>query len=426
MHQNHVSVTDLRAGDESKTHWLHHAALIWENPLTAMLLALIAYAFITVLTGPLFAHSTFAYYNYLADAFLHGQLNLRVTPPLGLDLSKYHDKYYIYWAPLPAVLLMPFVALFGPDFSDVAFTVVIAALNVGLVALLLRRACQREVIALSALQRGLLVLFFAFGTVHLTLAPYGRVWFTGQLIAFMCVTLAYLATLTQRGWRAFALTGLALAGAMLTRNHLVLAGIWPACYLIYHHWSARWQRLIGYALVGALPIVVGLALIGVYDLLRFGSVFENGIAYHQMDTVFASDYQKYGAFNLHYLPTNVFYQYIAYPFPISKASYEGGSLFLLSPVFFAVFWGLAAGRPRWLAWALFATIMVVNIPILLLMGTGWYQFGPRYTLDFTVPLLLLTAMGVRRWPVWLLALLTLISMISYIIGTLYLGTSIAR
>lgn len=426
MHHNSLSAVDMPAGAATKWRWLHHAALIWESPLTATILALLAYAFMTALTGPLFAHSSFAYYNYLADAFLHGQLHLRVMPPIGLDLSKYQDRYYLYWAPLPAVLLMPFVALFGVQFSDVAFTVVIAALNVGLVALLLRRACQRGVIALSPLQRGILVLFFAFGTVHLTLAPYGRVWFTGQLIAFMCIALAYLATLTQRGWAAFALTGLALAGAMLTRNHLVLTGIWPACYLIYQHWSERWRKLIGYALAGVLPIVAGVALLGLYDWLRFGDAFANGIAYHQMHTVFASDYQKYGAFNLHYLPINVFYQYIAYPFPIRESTFEGGSLFLLSPVFFGMFWGLAAGRPRWSAWALFATIMVVNIPILLLMGTGWFQFGPRYTLDFTVPLLLLTAMGVRRWPAWLLALLTVISIVSYVIGTLYLGQNIAR
>jgi len=60
------------------------------------------------------------------------------------------------------------------------------------------------------------------------------------------------------------------------------------------------------------------------------------------------------------------------------------------------------------------------------LGTGWPEFGPRYTLDFTVPLLLLAAMGVRRWPTWLLALLTGISIVSYIIGTLTLGYNIAQ
>jgi hypothetical protein len=84
------------------------------------------------------------------------------------------------------------------------------------------------------------------------------------------------------------------------------------------------------------------------------------------------------------------------------------------------------GRPRWSIWALISTIILVNIPILLVMGTGWPEFGPRYTLDFTVPLLLLTAIGVRRWPTWLLALLTAISIVSYIIGTLMLGYNIAQ
>jgi hypothetical protein len=37
------------------------------------------------------------------------------------------------------------------------------------------------------------------------------------------------------------------------------------------------------------------------------------------------------------------------------------------------------------------------------MGTGHTQFGPRYTLDFTTPLLMLAAMGLRSWRLrWLL------------------------
>jgi hypothetical protein len=126
------------------------------------------------------------------------------------------------------------------------------------------------------------------------------------------------------------------------------------------------------------------------------------------------------------LPPNLFYQYLAYPFPIRDTSFRGGSLFLLSPVFFAVLWGVGAGYPRWSVWALVCTVMLVNMPILLVMGTGWPQFGPRYTLDSTVPLLLLTAMGARRWPIWLLALLTGISIVSYSIGTVMLGSTIAQ
>lgn len=138
-----------------------------------------------------------------------------------------------------------------------------------------------------------------------------------------------------------------------------------------------------------------------------------------MEPVFKQDYQQYGAFNLHYVPTNAFYQYVAYPLPLRDDSLQGGSLFLMSPVFFAAFWGVVRGRRQWSTWLLVATIVLVAIPILLLMGTGWVQWGPRYTLDFTAPLLLLTALGLRRWPLWVIVVLTLISIAHYLRGTLH-------
>jgi hypothetical protein len=243
MQPNHVSARGIRAGRSERWYWLERFGLLWESPLISMLLAFLVYAMITAQGGSIWRESLFAYYNYLADGLLHGQLYLRKMPIRRLDLSLYGGHYYLYWGPLPAVLMIPLIALFGVHFSDIFFTLCIGAGNVALIALLLRHACQRGVISLSPIQRGLLVLFFAFGTVHVMLAPYGRIWFTSQLIAFACVALAYLATLTQRGWPAFALTGLALAGALLTRNNLLLSGIWPACYLLYQHWPLRWRRL---------------------------------------------------------------------------------------------------------------------------------------------------------------------------------------
>jgi hypothetical protein len=127
---------------------------------------------------------------------------------------------------------------------------------------------------------------------------------------------------------------------------------------------------------------------------------------------------------VHYLPTNLYYQYIAYPLPLSNNTFYGGSLFLLTPVFFAAWVGGLVMRPRWSMWALVGSIVLVSIPILLLMGTGWVQFGPRYTLDFTVPLLLLTAAGLRRCPIRLLFLLTIISMAHYLLGIGYLLNAI--
>jgi len=404
----------------SAQSWLPYVVSIFERPLWAAVVALVVYAFFAVRHGSVWAESVFPYYNYLADALLHGQLSLRLTPPTTHDLSIFQGHLYLYWSPMPAIFLMPFVALFGVHFNDILFTLGIGALNVALVAVLLRQACVQRVIKLSRGRRGLLVLCFALGTVHLTLAPFGRVWFTGQLIGFMCIALCYLVALQMRGVRAFVLAGLSIAAAFLTRNHMLFAGIWPACYLIVQHRSIGWRRLAVYISAGALPVVVAIGLLGWYNWARFGNIFDNGLDYHQMADIFVDDYRRYGAFNVHYLPTNLYYQYIAYPLPLNDNTFYGGSLFLLTPVFFAAWVGAIVMRPRWSMWALVASIVLVSIPILLLMGTGWVQFGPRYTLDFIVPLLLLTAAGLRRFPITLLCLLTILSVLSYVLGAYYL------
>jgi hypothetical protein len=401
-----------------------YMALIFEQPLWAGLGALIVYALFAILHGSVWAESQFPYYNYLADALLHGQLALRLTPPATHDLSNFHGHLYLYWPPMPAIFLMPFIAIFGVHFNDILFTLAIGALNVALVAVLLRQACVQRVIKLSRGRRGLLVLCFALGSVHLTLAPFGRVWFTGQLIGFMCVALCYLVALRLRGGWAFVLAGLSIAAAFLTRNHMLFAGLWPACYLIAQHRSIGWRRLALNITAGLLPVVVAIGFLAWYNWARFGSILDNGLDYHQMAGMFVDDYRRYGAFHTHYLATNLYYQYIAYPLPLSNATFYGGSLFLLTPVFFAAWVGGYAMRPRWSMWALVGSIVLVSIPILLLMGTGWVQFGPRYSLDFMVPLLLLTAVGLRRCSLRLLFFLTIISMAQYLLGTGYFVNAI--
>lgn len=406
---------------ETLPRWLEWSILRWDDPLWSALLAMIVYTAIAAYHGGMLQASKYAYFNFLADAFLRGQLYLEQKPTSTHDLSLFLGRYYLYWPPFPAVLLMPFVALAGVKFSDILFTVGLGGLNVGLVVVLLQTACKRKIISLTGVQRGLLVLTFALGTVHVTLAPYGRVWYTAQLIGFATVTLAYLAAIGLDGRKAFVLAGVALGGAFLTRNHLVLAGVWPAIYLLHKYWSDRWPKLIGHVVAGLLPVMLAVALLGVYNWLRFGNALDNGLEYHRMSAFFRADYEQYGAFNLYYLPANLRYQYFFYPYPLRPESELGGSLFLLTPAFFSIFGALVWIKPRWSTWGLAASIVLVAIPILLLMGTGWRQFGPRYSLDFSTPLLLLAAIGIRRWPLWLLGGCTILAVLQYVVGAVWLG-----
>jgi hypothetical protein len=389
---------------------------LWESPWSAALQAGLIYMAISAFIGSLFTQTPFAYYNYLADAFLHGQTWLRVLPPTVHDLVFFNSQYYLYWPPFPAILLMPLVAIFGVQLNDVVYTLFIAALNVGLVAQLLRAACAAGFLQLSKNQRALLVIFFAFGTVHFPLAPYGKVWMTGQLIGFACTLLAYWAAFSLKGARAWFFTGLALAGAMLTRNQMVFTGIFPAIYLLCQEKPWKWGRAIRNLSLAGLPLAGALAFYFFYNMVRFGNPFDVGVTHHNMAAFFRADYEQYGLFNLHYLPINFYYQYIFYPLPIRQETLMGGSLFLLSPLFFGAFAAFWKPPSRLWVWTLLASILVTNIPIILLMGTGMDQFGPRYTLDFTVPLLLLTALGIEKWRFAIPVTLTIASILQYLIG----------
>lgn len=395
-------------------------------------LALAVYTALAVRHGNPLRPSSFAYFNNLAHAFLNGHLDLLELPRETVDLSRHSGRNYLYWPPFPAVVLMPFVAVFGIGFSDIMFTILLGGLNVALVGVLLADLDRHRLAPTTQVQRRLILLTFALGSVQVGLASYGRVWYTAQELAFTFVALAFLAAIRLRGAVAFLAVGSAIACAVATRNHIALVGLWPAGLLISRHGGlqalqapgAPRRTLAGLVALAVAPILLAVGLLLAYNWVRFGQPFDTGLAYHTMDASFRAEFERHGAFSLHYLPRNLFYQLAAYPFPLTDESLMGGSLFLLTPVFLAGFWAFSGSAPRWSPWLLLTSVVVTAVPILLLMGTGWTQFGPRYTFDFAVPLLVLTAMGAPRWPTWLLRLAVLASVLHYLPGVAYLGTRI--
>ena len=124
----------------------------------------------------------------------------------------------------------------------------------------------------------------------------------------------------------------------------------------------------------------------------------------------------YGHMNINYIPENFYNTFIMYPFPNRAREGMGGSLFLLTPLFvlslrtlrhvtrsIAVLWG---------------TMILAALPGLLLLGGGYFQFGPRYSIDYMPPLLLLTGLGMPRLPRWIAPILVAISCGHYIVGSL--------
>ncbi len=408
--------------------WPQPLALrIWGSPVGSGISAMLVYGFLAaVFDAQHLAQSSAPYFVYLADAFLHGQLALRVVPANTRDLVFYHGQVYLYWPPFPAVLFLPLVALLGIGVSDAPLNIAVGGLNVALVSLLLKELDAKRVVALSEDRRAWLTAFFAFGTVHITLAAHANVWTFAEVVAFSLVAATYLVALRFPGWRGSLAAGFLAGLAFLTRNPTIFAVTWVAWYIFWREWNTSRKGLPAIVMAGVLPALSALGVFLLYNYARFGNPMNVGLDYHNMSQLFRPDFARYGAFNVHYLPTNLYYYFLAFPYAAFLGDrtapdlWMGGSLFLMSPIFSFAIWGMVRSW-RSHGFALAVSCVAGLTPALLLMGTGWVEFGPRYTLDITVPLLVATALGIQRVPVGLVSRLTVYSILIYLSGTILLG-----
>jgi hypothetical protein len=397
--------------------WLLRLVAPLARPWVAGLVALVAYLLRASVSKDIGLGRTSApYLNYLADALLHGQLHLRLIPDNIIDLVHYQDRLYLYWPPFPAVLVLPLVALFGVGVSDVLYTVVLGALVVALLAQLLVVLDRLGLAPLDRERRGILVATCAFGSVILILAPTAGVWHTAQLVGLGCIVLAALAALTRRGPLGYFLVGLALGCATLTRIDLLFNGVWLGFYLLRRDWRSPWRQRLVAAACGVAPVLAAVLLNGWYNAARFGSPFETGLSWQIIPDYVAADLARYGQFDLHYFPKNVYYQLLSYTL-LTDERWMGGGFFWMTPVLRGGLYAIWRERREPLTWALVLSCVLIFIPIGLFISTGYLTFGSRYLLDMIVPLLILTAWGIRRWRLDVLLVLLIVSCATYGLGS---------
>ena len=387
------------------------------------IVALAGYIYLHINVATSSRAGRYNYHMYLAEAFLHGSLSLVRQLPNTLDLSLFNGKLFLYWGPMPAVALVPLVFLFGADWSDVWLTMGLATLNT--MALFVLLETTRRLHGLSLPKTLLLTAVFGFGSPLVPLALDGTVWYVGQLFTTLFVTSAMIFALrTAPSTRDYLIAALLMGMACLSRASVLGAVVWLLA-LIFLRARKRSLTPVRSALAVAPAIaVLGflVMLLSMYNYARFGSPFENGLKYHRADLSLFADINTYGLFSVHYFGKNFFYHYLAYPYPPSSNTFMGASLFLMTPVYLGAFFALKAKHEYWQTiWGLWFAIALIALPSLLLCGTGWSQIGPRYTLDYAPFLLILVAMGIRRWSSQLLLVLAGISVLHYLYGLLLIA-----
>jgi hypothetical protein len=337
------------------------------------------------LVAALAAHGRSTPYNndvLLAQAFAHGQIAIDWPGPY-IDALPYAGLHYVIEAPLPAVLLLPFVALFGSaDQSLLSF--VLCGVAVG--------ACWLVCEQLGVVRNATIAIctFLLAGTTLLWCAMLGDVWFIAHVASVACTFVA-LAEVTgiRRGW----LVALAGIGALFSRFSLVMA-IPVYAWLVLRDREAadRRRALIGFGAV----VAAGAALWVAYNLARWGVWYDIGYTewYHQ-----DSAGQPYGSpFQLKYLPYQLWSFFVQAPdfrptWPFAIPGYGGVALTWTSP---ALLLALVARRPRGLVIAMWIATLLVAGPSFVYYVNGYAQFGMRHALDFIPFLIVLIALAVRE------------------------------
>jgi len=336
---------------------------------------------------------------YLADAFLHGRTWLEQA--LGpFDVVVDGARVYVPFAPFPAFVLVPLVALAGPEAAAGWEPVVNSLLAVAGLALLWRLAGRLGVASLA--DRAWLLVLFGFSTATWWVTMRGGVWHTGQLIASI---LTFLGLLEAFGRRRPLVMGILAGAGFLTRATLLAA-------VPYWGWRALPDRVRS-RLPGGLPHAVRVAArrgallaVGIapalafalwYNAVRFGSPFESGYGIAALPD-FLEERRQVGVFSLVHLSMNLDY-FLAHlgqsisTFPWFKPDGLGMSVLLTSP---GLLFAVRADWRRRETIALGLTALLVLTPSLLYYGGGWWQFGYRYALDCFPFALALCAMAAAR------------------------------
>lgn len=252
---------------------------------------------------------TTAHYDMLAEAFLSGQTHLleepdsrladlpnpysdedRIGIPVVTDASYYEGKYYLYWGPIPAVLIAgakvlgidkvgDHVVVFGAALAVLAFSVLIVI-----------RVWSRQTRGLPhwLLAVGIVVVGVAHPLLWVLNRPaiHEAAIISGQafLLAGLFIAMPAYEDAHYRPFRML-LVGLMWVLAIWTRFSLIGAVTLFLGFLVLIRIRSGLRGRSGQSLAlhGSMlfaPFIVGAIIIGAYNQVRFDNPIETGWRYH--------------------------------------------------------------------------------------------------------------------------------------------------
>ncbi|HEX7507638.1 MAG TPA: hypothetical protein VF550_12745 [Polyangia bacterium] len=411
-------------------------------------------------------HSLYNHFVYLAEGWLKGRLDMPVPPPnendwarvevlhlkdgrtlkgmfgkigptdrfyplrgpsLTIDneqIASRSDIRYVSFPPFPAVVMLPFVAVAHLKFNDVLFTAIWAALNPMLLFLLLRRLRTRGYSRRSVADDLWLTVMFGVGSVYYFASVIGQVWFTAHVIGVTCA-IGY-------AWASLDAVHPLLAGLCVGLGYATRPAMgFMVPFFVFEavRASGGWDRLRKWRREGlphgllprlirfAIPAGAVLAILMVHNYLRFQQFSEFGHKY--LNIGWQERIQRWGLVNYHFLSRNLTCALLLLPriltqYPFVKVSEHGMSMLLTTPT---LGYTVAPAESSPLARGLWLSILTTALPSLLYQNSGFLQFGYRFSLDYIVFLVMLLAVGGRKFT-WLFKALVIFGIAVNLFGAI--------
>jgi len=306
------------------------------------------------------------YFDQLGTAFGHGELYIQTKPASELlllsnpydpfarkaipqpdtwniwDLSLYNGKLYLYWGPIPALIIAVVKPFLSVEISDQYLVFAFIVCLFFFQSLLLIKIWSDYFSHLPVWT--VLITIFLGGLINpipwMLSQPriYEAAIICGQFFFIAGIYFAYLALSKPSPSKALlAMSGFSLACAVGSRAFLLIPILFLAFMIIlwlctkkYRLQKITAERLLTITAFG-LPLIIGGILLGWYNWARFGSIFEFGFRY-QITMLDLNKYQN-DIFSLAYIPINLYVYFFNPPelinnFPFIKPGRAGDSSFL--------------------------------------------------------------------------------------------------
>lgn len=361
--------------------FLYHA--VKRSPLLFLVFLFCIIASFRILQNTYWSQQS--HYIYLANSFLQGRLDLPIPLPNTVigDVAFFKNKYYVYFGPVPAILLLPVVTFFSTPPSQHILGLIFICFDFFLLYKIAKK------IGLKRQNSFWLSLFFIFGTIFSSLGLINITSYITQVIAVSFLIFALYEFFNQRRWL---LIGIFLALAGVTKPTLYLATIFFLVELLRSSRSSFVKKKLSNIFLLIVPILLSVIFLSFYNFLRFKNFLETGYSYQATMVSGLQDAAAKGLFSFQHIPGNLYVFLFKSPeplrindinyvlkFPYLKADYWGMGIFFTSPLFLYIFLSKLKQKYVLSAWL---TVLLMLIPTLTYFGIGIWQFGFRYAVDF--------------------------------------------